>query len=232
MGILDVILDLPHSNPLLLWVLGIMMPIIITVIIPKIRRKIKKIFHKILLKFQGDDVGINAVYLKNYLGSPNGKLTDEIFEKIKNEIQYDKIQKVSIHPRFLKIRSNKLGMKLVISIEQEQIEIEDEEYQKIPYNVSVEMDADIKGSSNIHNLSDFINIAEKIHEIIRTTLFAGIDLNQSYVVCTINNTLNDIASDSKKSFKFEDNEITLRKDSTTILAHSPHSITQTLKKYA
>ncbi|MCV0431677.1 hypothetical protein [Nitrosopumilus sp.] len=214
-----------------LWILGILIPSVISAVIPKIRRKFKTLFFRMILKIQGNDVGINAVYLKNYLEPPQGKMNNDIFDQIKNEISYDKIDKVSMHPRFLKIRSNKLGMKLIISIEKEYLEIEDEELQSIPYNVTIEMDADIKGTSNIHNLDDFVTISEKIQEIIRTKLFPNAEVGQSYVVCTVNNILNDVSIDNEKKFEFEDNQITMSGNTTTILSHTPRNLTQILKKY-
>lgn len=231
MGLVETVVDFLNNNSLLLWVLGIIITLAIPVIIPKIRVKFKRLFYRLMLKIQSNDVGINAVYLKNYLGSPKEKISDELFKKIKDEILHDKIEKISLHPRFLKIKSNKLGMKLIISIEQEHVDIVDEELEELPYNVTVEMDADIKGTSNMHNLDEFITIAEKIHEIIRTKLFPDANLGQSYAVCTINNIINDIHKESRKSFEFEDNKITIKKDSTTILAHNPRNLTKTLKKY-
>ena len=232
MGIVESLGEFYANYGLFLWVLGIIIPSIISAFVPRIRRKIKKLFFRLLLKIQGNDVGIKAVSLKNYLEPPDGKLNEEVFKQIKNEIAHDKIEKVSIHPRFLKIRSNKLGMKLIVSIEKEHLEIEDEELQQMPYNVSIEMDADIKGTSNMHNLDEFITISEKIHEIVRMKLFSNSEIGQSYVVCTVNNIPNDVTKDSKKTLEFEDNKITLRSNSTTILSRNPHKLTKTLKKYA
>ena len=232
MTIEELLSNFYNEHGLLLWILGIIIPFVISGIIPNIRKRIKKLIFQSLLRIQGNDVGISATYLRNYLEPPIGKLTDEIFQQIKLEISNDQIKKVSLHPRFLKIRSNKLGMNLVISIEQEHLDVEDEELQSTPYNVTIEMEADIKGTSNMHNLDEFVSISEKIQEIIRAKLFPEAENGQSYAVCTANNIQNDITNDSEKIFEFEDNKITLRKDSTTILSYSPRKMSKALKKYA
>ena len=225
------IFNLFNNPSFSLGILGIIIPLI-PMFNKKVRLRIRKIFKKLLLRIHEDNLGINATYLKNYDRPPITNMDDSLFQKIKSEVTDDNLERITIHPRYLKIKSIKLGMKLFVSVEQEYVNIVDEEYEQIPYNVTVKMDADIKGSSQIHNINNFIIISEKIHEIIRAEIFgSGVDLKQSYVLCTINNVENTIDNNSKKSFEYEDNKITIKKDSTTILSHTPTNLTKILKKY-
>ena len=224
---IEAIIDFVAKN--LLWMLGIVIPLGIS-LIPKIRARIRKSFTRLMLKFQADDVGINATYVKNYERSPDDIFTNELFDVIKHEVSYDQLQKISLQRHFLRLHSTKLGMKLSISLESQNIKIEDEEYEMIPFNVTIEMDADIKGTSNIDHLDNFITTAEKIHEIIRIHLFSGIELNSSYVICKINNITNDMNSQLTKSQTIEDNTITYKNNSTSIKSYNPHNLTKILKK--
>ncbi len=224
---MGVVVDFVFENP---WVLGLVVSIGISSI-PQIRRMARRSFNLLMLRFQADEVGINATYVKNYEQLPDGGFSNSLFETIKNEISHDQIQKTALDQRFLRIRSVKLGMKLSVSLDDEDAEIGDDDHGHASCNVILEMDADIRGTSNISHLDNFIAIAEKVHEIIRTSLFSEVILNSSYVICRVNNIVNDMDRQSTRSQTVDGDTITYKNNSTYIKSYNPHNLIKILKKH-
>jgi hypothetical protein len=202
---------------------------IIAVIGLVFNKKIRKLIESGILWLTDKQVGISAIYIKKYNDPPIKDFDNDIFNTLISEIKSDKITKVAVNPKFIRIRSQKLGMKLGISLEDESEVLSEDMPELESYNVIIRMDAEIKGVRHIDRLEDFTTIADTIHNIIRTKCFPNQNVRQSYVLCDVDR-IDKHRHDKIKDLNLE-SEITFSDNNMKIMSKAPQSLRKTVKKY-
>lgn len=194
-------------------------------------KKIRKYIEIGILWLSDKQVSMTAFYTRKYDNPPTHEFDNEIFDKLSSEIRSDRISKVAINPKFIRLRSERLGMTLDVSIKEEpNLQLLSSNTPEIQsYNVVVKMDADIRGIRQIDRIEDFANLAEKIQNIIHLKCFPNEDARQSFAVCDIdrldkhrNESIDDESLKSRITFSDKNLKIT---------SSEPQFLRKTVKKY-
>lgn len=194
-------------------------------------KQIRKYLKLGILWLTDNEVSIGIFYTKKYDDAPRKNFDNEIFEQLVREIKSDVITKTAVNPTFIRLYSENLGMKINVRLEEESDTetLISENPVMESYNITVSMDAEIKGIRQIGKVEDFVNLAEHIHNIIRAKCFHDSDVRQSFVICDvgkIDKQRIDVVQDTKL-----ESEITFAKENIKIKSRAPQSLRKTVKKY-
>lgn len=196
------------------------------------QKKIRKFLVKRYLLITDKETGIISIHTRKYDVSPIKELDTEIFNEIKKQINTDEIEKRTIHPKFMMIYSQKLGMQVDVQLEEEpNLETISSENPEIEnYNVIVKMDSEIKGASHIDRMEHFINLAEKIQQVIQLRCFPNAKMIRSFMICDI---LQHPIQHEQESREDQDLQakVTYTNNYMTITTNAPQNLTKTVKKY-
>src|SRR5690348_6959884 len=122
-------------------------------------KRIAKFIWKYYLLFTDKQAGIIITYTQKYNEPPTKMLDVDIFDELKNQLRNtDKITKVAVNPKFLRIKSDKLGMTLDVAIvEEPKLDTLSMDTPYVnSYSVVIKMDAEIRGVRHIDRIQDFI----------------------------------------------------------------------------
>lgn len=214
-------------------IVGIIVTIIIAALVFLFNERVRKFFGKYWMILIDKQAGIIVSYTQKYDEPPNASFDASIFDELRDQLNnIDTITKVATNPKFIRIRSKKLGMTLDISLEEEP-ELSDSsegEPEIASYNVVVKMDAEIHGVRQFSRIQDFMDIALKIHHIIHLRYFRDQRIRQSFAICDVvkisskprHENFND--EDLKARVSFVDYDL-------AITSKEPQNLSKTIKKY-
>ena len=220
------------TNQLLL---DVVITLIVTIIVAGIglffNKRIRKYIKLGILWLKDDNVSLTAFYTKKYDFAPTHMFDNDIFEQLNKEVTSDKINKVAVNPKFIRLYSENLGMKINISLEEEPdlSSIELDNPKIVSYNVIVSMDAEIKGIRQLDRIEYFTNLSESIHNIIRNQCFPEMGVRQSFVICDVSKietSRTDVIEDSSL-----ESEISFSEKTIKIKTKSPQTLRKTVKRY-
>lgn len=214
-------------------IVGIIVTAIIAVLVFLFKERVRKFFGKYWMIVTDKQAGITVSYTQKYDESPNASFDASIFDELRDQLDnIDTITKVATNPKFIRIRSKKLGMTLDISLEEEPnlSDSSEGEPEIMSYNVIVKMDAEIHGVRQFSRIQGFIDIALKIHHVVHLRCFRDQHVRQSFAICDVVKI-----SSKPRHENFDDDDLKARVSfvdyDLAITSKEPQNLSKTVKKY-
>ncbi|MGH9879766.1 MAG: hypothetical protein ACRD5H_19225 [Nitrososphaerales archaeon] len=195
------------------------------------RRQWKMWLRKAKLYFSDKQIKMKAFAVAKFDSPPTKDLDNAIFKEIQSQITNDNFSSQTVTPRFLRMRSDNLGMSISISIEEEPdtATLSEGKLEILSYNIVVRMEAEIRGVKQIDVVQDFINICDKSIRIIQRNCFSSSERSY-FVVCDVRDAIDEPKNKELSDWKLGAT-ISYHDTILTIISNEPAHLVRTIKKY-
>jgi len=192
------------------------------------RRYVKYVYYRL----SGKPFRIEVAFHRTYKGTMDSAFNSEIVRILFEQSDSNVLRKEVLQPHFLSIWSEKLGMTVSASLEEE---IENEEnYSEqtaiLGYNIVIKHDAEMRGFNGVNDVHEFVTLATKLERIIAEQCFQESNVEPNYVVCDVKDYISKPISmhltDEKRSA-----EISIHDKVLTIKSSEPHDLPKLLSHY-
>ena len=134
----------------LFWLLA---AIVVGALLTNFRRQVLKRFRHFRALMLNTPARVSATYVSKYRDPPKSWLSKEVFDTLSARLRTDKLRKLSSSEKSIGIFSEKLGMPLTISLEEEPDIANVSDEKVIGYKVTIELEAELR--IGLRSVSEF-----------------------------------------------------------------------------
>lgn len=203
-------------------------------ILYKFRKQVRIQYRKFRYLWLNVPARIRATSIEKYENEPRVWLSAEVFESIQTRTT-DKLTKEGVHEHAIELVSDRLGMPLVIWLEEEYdtSTIGSDEPEVLAFKVEVDMQADLRlGIRDVDEFQDFVTLANQIHESVRETCFGSSKPYEKYVLCRAKRDTKLVV---RRIGKIQDDKLKVQVETeegmVEIISSEPTYLVRALKKY-
>ena len=178
---------------------------------------------------------VRAIVIHKYKSPPLAWLSASIFTDIQNKVQPDKINRRASHERAMTLYSERLGISITVSLDEEPdtSTIGTDKPLILAYSAKVNMEADYRlGFRNVEDFQDFVSLASVIQDCVQERCFQNEKPYETFTVCKIKRDAKLVV---RKTGKIHDDrlkvDVTTQEDAVEIVSREPTYLTSALKKY-